>query len=239
MMNCLQSSTLWYNISQDLDRCNSTMAAYIKDGQQLLIPSTQTLLPLVPKSLYTWPKLYGSISSKSEVFKTNIFIKMLVCWVSLIIDKPSLQPTNSVNNSPLMTTKPCSRNPWNKCSNNLLKSFANGWNAVTNTWSSNKKLHKLAPNSIPMTFAHFLDKTSLRMISIHHRIPYYNAPVWVFCVRFSHRVITLKKRVFFTTSRWGEFSLHVHYWQAQLSRKEHLTRHLLHHAPMCPLLCQS
>jgi len=52
-------------------------------------------------------------------------------------------------------------------------------------------------NSTLLIFIHFSNMSHhQQMISTHHRNPYQHAPVWVFCVRLSHRVITLKKQVF-------------------------------------------
>jgi len=119
---------------------------------------------------------------------------MLDASVNPIINKLSGHYTSSSLNFPQKCKKPCSTIHLTKCWTKPLCSSDHGLNKVNAIFSNNLKLPKNMLNSTLRIFVRFSDaKPHQRMISTHCRNPCIHAPVWVFCVQLSHRVITLKK----------------------------------------------
>jgi len=76
------------------------------------------------------------------------------------------------------------------------RSCAPGLSAVNAVFNNNWKLLKSTQNSKHLIFICYLEvQTHQWMIYNHSRNPYITAPVWVFCVQLSQRVITLKDQV--------------------------------------------
>jgi len=117
----------------------------------------------------------------------------------LTTSKPSRWSMNLAPNFHLLHRKPYSSDPSSKCLYNLQLCCMSWLREVSTISNNNSKQLNNVLNYTPLIFVCFSGiSLHQQMISNHHRNPCTTAPVWVFFVQFSLRVITHNKHIFYT-----------------------------------------
>jgi len=104
---------------------------------------------------------------------------------------------NKDHNYPRRRRKHSSTHHWTPCWNNHLHFSMSGSNAANDMRSNNLRQQRNKQNCKPKTSVY--SSVPQRMIFTPFNRPGYIAPVWVFYVHISLRVITLKTQVFSNT----------------------------------------